>query len=230
MDDGMSSTCVSAGHVLFFAEGVSKQQKEDVINASLYTQLAASDKYLKFDSFDEWSGKSKKLMTLFGWLSLREASQQYTDDGQARVPLGQVLLTLLAPTVSASLLARFQKFLADLKSPSGSHAGLTLLHEYTMDCRPDREQASLSLQISFINSDSMITTVILSSKMPAPISPPTMSMHFAAERTVGDLDITVVSMECIERQYRRVRGRIVAEVGGARSELVIDLDGGPAIE
>ncbi|MGV6396569.1 hypothetical protein ACTUVN_002003 [Pseudomonas caspiana] len=230
MDDGMCSTYVSAGHVLFFASGVSEQRKEDVINSSLYMQLSASDKYQKYDNVEEWSGKCKKLMTLFGWLSLREDSQQYSDDSQTSFQLDQRLLALLGSTLPATLVARFQRFLADLRSPSSSHVGLALLHEYAVDSRPDRNQASLALQISFVGPGSVMTTVFLSSKMLQPISPPAMAAHFAADRKIGSLDITVVSMEIIERQYRRVRGRIVAEVGSAKNDLLIALDGGTVHE
>ena len=230
MDDGMFSTYVSAGHVLFFASGVSEQRKEDVINSSLYMQLAASDKYQKYDNVQEWSGKCKKLMTLFGWLGLREDSQQYSDESQTSFQLDQRLLELLGSTLPATMVARFQRFLADLRNPSSSHAGLSLLQEYAVDSRPDRDQASLALQISFVGPGSMITTVFLSSKMLQPISLPAVAAHFAAERTIGNLDVTVVSMEFVERQYRRVRGRIVAEVGSAKDDLLIALDGGTADE
>jgi hypothetical protein len=230
MDDGMCNTYVSAGHVLFFADGVSEQRKDDVINSSLYMELSASDKYQKYDNVEEWSGKCKKLMTLFGWLGIREDSQQYSDDSQASFQLDQRLLALLGSTLPAALVARFQRFLAQLRGAPGDHAGLALLREYTVDSRPDRTQASLALQISFVGPGALITTVFLSSKMLLPISEPGMAAHFAAERTIGNLDITVVSMEFIERQYRRVRGRIVAEVGSARNDLLITLEGGPANE
>ena len=226
MDDGMCSACVSAGHVLFFAGGVSKQQKEDVISASLYIQLATLDKYLKYDDFDEWNNKCKKLMTLSGWLSLRENSQHYMCDGQAPVQLDKALLTLLEASVPATLLAHLRKFLADPPALSGGQAALTLLSEYAMDSRPDTDQASLSLQISFVDAESMITTVFLSSKMLMPNNQVDLCAHFAAERTNGSLDITVVRMEFVERQYRRVRGRILAEVGAVKNTLVIALEGG----
>jgi hypothetical protein len=230
MDDGMCSTYVSAGHVLFFADGVSKQRKEDVINSSLYMHLAATDNYQKYDDVDAWSGKCKKLMTLFGWLSLREDSQQYTYGGQASVQLDQALLALLGPTLPATLVARCQQFLTDLKSSSDNHAGWALLHEHAVDSRPERDPTSLSLQITFVGPGVLITTVFLSSKMLMPTGQPGICAHFAAERTMGSVDITVVSMEFIERQYRRVRGRIVADVGAAKKDLLISLNGGKADE
>lgn len=230
MDDGVSSTYVSTGHVVFFAASVGRQRREDVINSSMYMQLATSDNYLKYDNCEAWIGQCKKLMTLFGWLSLREDSQHYAYDSQVSVHLDHVLPALLGTTVSAPLLKKFQTFLANLPDPSGSPAGLTTLHQDAMDSRPDRDQTSLSLHISFVDSESMITTVFLSSQMPMPTGLPAMAQHLAAERMHGNLDITVVSMEFIERQYRRVRGRITAEVAAAKKDLVFALDGGQGDE
>lgn len=226
MDDGKCSAYVSAGHMVFFAGGLSGQLKKDVIDSVLYSQLSASEKHSRFSGVDHWSIKYKAVMGLFGWLTLQERTRSYSDGESMTSGVAHVVEEMLERSVSDSCVDQLKKLCTHLKSSSPGHTGLQLLLEHALDSQADRGDTTLTLLISFVSPASLMTTVFLSSKIVTPNDQSAISAHLAARRSVGSLSVTVSSMELVERQYRRVRERVSVELGASRDDLVMALDGG----
>ena len=230
MEDQRGSACVSAGHVVFFDDGVTEQLKDDVVNSMLYSQLAASARCSRFDDVQAWGVKFKEVMTLFGWLALQERTQRYTHGERATLGLDDLLEQMLDPNVSSPCVNRLKKMCANLKTHRTYSASQQLLLDHALDCRAGAGDTTLTLLISFVSSASQVTTVLFSSTTPMADEEPAIAAHLATQRSVGSLSVTVLSMELSDRQYRRVRARVGAELGASRDALVMAMIEGPPDE
>lgn len=67
MSEPISNIFSNAGCLLYFAEGCTEQERADVQDTILYTQLSADKSYSRFSQTGEWSIRQREAMHRFGW-------------------------------------------------------------------------------------------------------------------------------------------------------------------
>lgn len=226
MDDETCYAYVSAGHLLFFEAGVSPQLKEDIICSSLYSQSSASHQCSKYSEFTEWSAKCNEVMSLLGWVTLQEHTQDYVYGADVSLGVERTLTEMLGPKVSAVLLQQFLRLCAELKTSGNYTPEQRFLLEHTLDSLADVDSTTLTLLVSFVSPASIIITACLTSKMPTASGKLPVFAHLSTQRSNGRLSITVSSAEFVERRYRRIRERVITELGAAKNDGVIVLNKG----
>ncbi len=98
-----AGAAVAGGTLIAFAEGVSRQNKDDVMNSLLYATLAANVKYNPESQSDQWYGLFNTVLSRLGWLSTKWSYARYRAT-QQRFTMDEVGLEILGSAIAAATL------------------------------------------------------------------------------------------------------------------------------
>lgn len=218
----MQRNYVNAGGLFFFTGQVSQVFTGDTLASNLYLQLAASARHDKFEENEEWLQVYLAAMSRFGYGVLRRDIQSIPVAGQA--PLWEMLRPELSKWVSTALVDQAQKTLVYLHGCDSDAS--ELLKANTVRCvTTDPEQnpplCAVSLQLAFIDNESIITQVFLSFQTSSPVSALPFPQVINQALVAGNLKMTLLSSEQDASSYARLREGVLEKLGQRRAELVI---------
>ncbi|WP_231653024.1 hypothetical protein [Pseudomonas californiensis] len=106
--DGIESVeeaegAIVGGSVVAFAEGVSRQNKEDVKDSLLLATLTANKAFNPETQGDQWYGKFNETLAVMGWLSSHWRYARYRAT-QQRFSMDEVGLEILGSAIAAAAL------------------------------------------------------------------------------------------------------------------------------
>ncbi|KPX44414.1 Uncharacterized protein ALO68_02963 [Pseudomonas syringae pv. helianthi] len=102
-DDERSQGAVVASNLVAFAEGMSRQSKEDVMDSFLFATLVANKAFNAETQAEKWYGKFNEALSRAGWLSTRWNYARYRAT-QQRFTMDEVGLEILGSAVTAAAL------------------------------------------------------------------------------------------------------------------------------
>lgn len=102
-EDAVAKGAVVEGSLVAFAEGVSRQSKEDVMDSFLFATLVANKQFSPDAQGAEWYNKFNEVLSKIGWLSTQWSYARYRGT-QARFTMDEVGLEVLGSAVTAAAL------------------------------------------------------------------------------------------------------------------------------
>jgi hypothetical protein len=102
-EDEAPTGAVVAGTLVAFAEGVSRQNREDVLDSFLFATLVANKAFSPKTQSELWYGKFNEVISTIGWLATNWRYAQYRAT-QQRFTMDEVGLEILASAVAAAAL------------------------------------------------------------------------------------------------------------------------------
>ncbi len=233
MQNNAGSVYANAGHIFYFANGVDQSFKEDVLNSSLYLQLAASNKHSRFDDFNAWRSVYVDAMPRFGWVPTGNRLNRQAAEGETSISVWEQISNSLGGRLSANLAHEVGRLFVDQEADKGVSTGLLLFRDHAVSVQTNSaagqasaEEVSLSLMFSLVSCEHVVTSVFLAFRTTEPLEKNWLSQRFQTEKLIGDLTVEMMCAEISEHRYRRVRERLNTELGPRKQELIIRLDGG----
>jgi hypothetical protein len=98
-----SQAAVVGSNLMAFAEGVSRQNKEDVMDSFLYATLAANNKFNPETQSQEWYARFNQVLSKMGWFSTNWSYSRYRSIHQ-RFSMEQAGLEILGSAIAAAAL------------------------------------------------------------------------------------------------------------------------------
>jgi hypothetical protein len=98
-----SQGAIAGGSLLAFAEGVSRQNKDDVMDSFLFATLVANKAFNPQTQSDQWYGRFNKVLATLGWLSTSWSYTRYRSTHQ-RFTMDQIGLEILGSIIAAAAL------------------------------------------------------------------------------------------------------------------------------
>ncbi len=98
-----SQAAIAGGNLLAFAEGVSRQNKEDVMDSLLFATLAANKDFNPETQSQEWYARFNKALATMGWISTNWSYSRYRSSHQ-RFSMEQAGLEILGSAIAAAAL------------------------------------------------------------------------------------------------------------------------------
>ncbi|GFM78700.1 hypothetical protein PSCICM_45190 [Pseudomonas cichorii] len=237
MCKGMQQSYINAGSLFFFSCGVSPSFKADVLDCSLYSQLAASAKHEKFAEPVEWRQTYLNALTRFRcnivYREVQDAPLEYTGS------LWAYVREKLSKRVPLPLIERAECILKRFADGTEKKAVTALLAEQTTQClpvlvlpesatepdAPGQQDCSVILQLAFVDVEPVVNLIILSFKSTPPAGELSLAQLFAELSNVKCLEIAYVSAELDEHGFGYFRKDLVARLGARRDELIVGLEG-----
>ncbi|MBD8598892.1 hypothetical protein QWI18_14470 [Pseudomonas sp. W2Oct36] len=103
LPDDPSQGAVAAGNLLAFAEGVSRQNKDDVIDSLLFATLVANKAFNPEKQSEQWYQQYNKVLTTLGWFSTNWRYSRYYSTHR-RFSMEQAGLEIISSAIAAAAL------------------------------------------------------------------------------------------------------------------------------
>ena len=123
--DNKKQGFVDKGSLISFTDNVKGQQKDDVLNAALFSQLAAEYKYDREKETDEWYKYYAYVLENIGWVMQDFQFQEYQAGG-GKFTMDKVVLDILGAIATDSEVAVAEEVLNALKSMADSDGRIVL--------------------------------------------------------------------------------------------------------
>ncbi|RPD54392.1 hypothetical protein L226DRAFT_541164 [Lentinus tigrinus ALCF2SS1-7] len=119
--DGEDSAAVNAGASVSFVGNITGQMKFDVLNSTLFAQLAANKQYNRQDETTQWYDYYKYVLETVGW-NVQNFDFAYQSDANTYLTVDKLLLKLAASYLSGGELALFTAMVDALKDAKNESA------------------------------------------------------------------------------------------------------------
>jgi|GEM_PF-2391413 len=237
MSGSLNDVYVSAGHLVLFADDVSDGFKEDVLSSSLYFQLAASHQCSKFHAFKLWCDVYQEAMVAFGWPPVSRNTRSYRIESEKTFYVWGEIKNRLVERVSPALLVRFEQLMVERQAATQTNRAYALFfdhcvssplqdvsldgHDPVLSVQHGSGGVTLSLLLSFVSCEQVVTSVFLSFKTAETVGEHPLLQNFTSGDIEGHLVMDVISSEMAGPHYRRVRERINARLGDKKQTLIM---------
>ncbi|MEQ7919808.1 hypothetical protein ABQX22_11490 [Xanthomonas sp. WHRI 1810A] len=237
----MSNVIVNAGCMLFFAQGVAAQLKKDVLDSTLYTQLAATKKHDRFSATKQWKEVQLNAMTHFGWVMQSvETFNQPAPRGTPETVWGwmaQVLpLFMPAAAFAEARTVAHECYTADadqhgfdLFACQVSAVAQSMVTEPAVVRSPPSPLAPdatpVVLQLGFLAPTATLYLVSLSFTRRQPLTSGFLFDPMDASDVLGNIELTFRALRLQDMVYSLYRRTIDEKLQDRRSSLVAHLFG-----
>ncbi|NBB10788.1 hypothetical protein [Pseudomonas sp. SLFW] len=228
MTQDIVETYLNDGVLMMFAAPVDQAFKRDVMDSSLYAQLAAGKQFDRFTHYREWQTTLLKAMTTFGWLRLDLSDKHGITDETFVV--ADRLRELLPDSFAFLRGKKLDTFLASLcvthaskiaqvmvaqdaqvaASPSGSKAGNASCAEPV---------SSVVLQVAFVLPSRQKVLLCVAFETLEPVAANPFAQRLTKSRLVGEVRSFGFVGTLDDLRYAQFRERVDAALAGKRAGL-----------
>ncbi len=146
-DTSKNQAMVVGADIVSFVQGVTPEQREDIVNSSLLAQLAAKNKVSDPKQLYDWYNTYFDVLTNIGWVIQDQGFSTYAEQSEgfeAHEAILKVAAVLLGPTTTA--LAIVTATVEALKSMSSNSPWITLFNRESQSANTARFQVTLAEQ------------------------------------------------------------------------------------
>ncbi|WP_397450114.1 hypothetical protein [Pseudomonas sp. NA-150] len=228
MDKGMSELIVNGGCLLFFLDAQSLHSKNDVVNSTLYAQLAASKKHSKFSAYDDWRERYLAASLRFGWMLKASESISQRMTGQASRTLWDWIRDKLPAFVSATEIklgeeAARQRYHDFPNQPAIGLLAQQVLQSTIAPVLNQPQAMTVALQLGLVGPGATLTLVQIKFVSHQRLTPGFLFEPLIPASIVGNVELSFYSMQLMDLAYSPFRETFETALEGLRSNLVCPL-------
>jgi len=206
---------VSAGMAVVFADDVTGQSKDDVLNSTLFGQLAATKQFDRQQELERWTSRYAEVLETIGWVVQNTTFSDVKDVNSAG-SVDKLVLKLIRDTASPQQLDAIQKMINALKASENDKA-LKIFNSQSGN------NNSANFQIGYVSNDNDGATLHIFTfayKANASVSSPLFfefgnaSVDFKSGNQVTVLNAQV---------YAQVREAVLQKLGDYRKDQISDI-------
>lgn len=146
-DAAKNQAMVVGSDIVSFVQGVTPEQREDIVNSSLLAQLGAKKKVTDPTQIYDWYNVYFDVLSQIGWVIQDQGFSTYSESGegfQAHEAILKVATALLGP--GATALVAVMTTLEALKAMSADSPWMTLFNRESQSANTARFQVTLAEQ------------------------------------------------------------------------------------
>jgi hypothetical protein len=220
---------INAGCVVFMSAACSEQQKKDVMDCTLYTQLAASKRHSRFDAALEWRHTWLAALNRFGWAVRSHDSRSLpaADAGQGTVwDWLEKQLPSFMPNALFSQGAAFAKGAVEARP---DQPAVAMLNRQAIEISSSEDPVSgvserkIALQVAVCGPTTGLGLVVLSFTTRQPPNGELLAEVFDPKKVLGNIEMAFYSAHVMEIVYAQFREKIAQALDDRRADGVCAL-------
>jgi hypothetical protein len=225
MGQGLKDVTVNAGCLLFFGDTANAGDRDDIVDCTLYAQLAASKKYPKFSEYEHWRKTWLAASLRFGWVlkDNETISHPITD-----MPVGTVwdwITQALPVFINASDIKQGEALARQSYQQHPDQRAVSLFAEQVLHSNGDANSpnTTVAVQLGFVGPMSTLTLIQLNFTSHQPLKADFLFEPIVPNDIVGNVELTFYSMQLMDWVYAQFREKFAIALKDRRSELVCPL-------
>ena len=228
MNQGTIEGYINAGCVVFMSAACSDQQKKDVMDCTLYTQLAASKRHSRFDAALDWRHTWLAALNRFGWAVRSHDSRSLP---AAEVGRGTVLewLDKQLPTfIPKALFSEGAVFATHSVKEHPDQPAVAMLNRQVIETSSEDPASGMSerkiaLQLAVCEPATGLGLIVLTFTTRQPLSGELLVEVFNPKEVQGNIEMAFYSAHMMEIVYAQFREKINQALNDRRAGLVCAL-------
>ena len=212
--DNQKQGFVDSGSLVSFTDRVKGQQKDDVLNAALFGQLAAEYQYNRETQTVEWYNYYSNVMEKIGWVMQDFDFQHYQVNG-GKFSMDKVVIDILSAIATGNEIVVAQEVLAALKNLADDDGRIVLFEHHSYN-----NQAGNFQIIPCNQDDSGQVVMALAGFHFQAKKDTTKFLFFEWDSDSVDIYKSVQVVTLDQDVYTVVRSNIVQRLGDQAKELV----------
>jgi len=215
--DDASGAAVNAGSLVSFVSGLTAQHKSDVLNSTLFAQLAANKQYDRYKQTQKWYDSYVSVLAQVGWVVPAFAYREYTPSGGS-FTVDAAVLDILAAIATGDEMKILQTALGGLKDNTKNEHALTLFDQQSF---PEKLG---TFQIFPVGEDDGQLVMALAAMEFKAVKHVTRFLWFTWTSTETQLFQSSQKGVLNEDVYGPVRKVIIDKLGDRAKQFIIDIE------
>ncbi|WP_027921906.1 hypothetical protein [Pseudomonas sp. URMO17WK12:I12] len=212
---------IDGGSVLLLSHELSARECTDVLDSTLFMQLAAAAEQPGLDGYEQWWGGYRSQLNKFGWSRIQDFEGSFRSDPD-----------LLPQTVSQAVASKVRRFLSaeyvdavgrafiEVSRLSPHHLARTLLRYYSIAEDPVSKLTTVRLQFGIVVAGARLIYLTVSFITREAFSSSIIEQNFLTDDIVGEIEFKGCVAVLDSAAYDSWRGRIAMAVAPFREEQI----------
>jgi len=219
----------NAGCLLFMSAACSDQHRRDASDITLYTQLAASKKYSRFNDAQRWKQTWIAALTRFGWALKRHESLTLPAAELGTGTLWDWVRQHLPPFFPKALvqdgeIMAKRSIAAHPRQPAVNRLLRHIIEPSSPSAHPSESyEPGLGLQFAFCGAASELYLIVLSFNSRQTLNPLLLNEMLDPKAVVGNVELTYYAVQLNELIYAPLREKISQALESRRADLICGL-------
>ncbi len=223
VNQGRMEGHVNAGCLLFMSAAFSDRQKQDIMDSTLYTQLAATKKHSRFDAPDAWRQTWLAALNRFGWTLRHHESLSVPATEFAPGTVWDWITTYLPSFIPLELVCESERLTSRSISAHPDQPAIKLWGLHVTEPSSSGDQQKVGLQFAVCGPASGLCLIVLTFRTSQLPSPDFLIGSLSPQALVGNIEMTFYSGHLMELVYGQFREKISQALEGRRPDLVSTL-------
>ncbi|SEQ81714.1 hypothetical protein SAMN03159444_02527 [Pseudomonas sp. NFACC02] len=228
MNQGTIEGHINAGCVVFMSAACSDQQKKDVMDCTLYTQLAASKRHSRFDAALDWRHTWLAALNRFGWAVRSHDSRSLPAAEVGRGTVWDWVDKQLPAFIPKSLFAEGAALATCSVKEHPDQPAVAMLNRQVIetsfeDPASGVSERKIALQLAVFEPTTGLGLMVLSFTTRQPSSAELLVEVFNPEEVRGNIEMAFYSARVMEIVYAQFREKINQALNDRRAGLIYTL-------
>lgn len=210
---------INAHDFILLDRRVESTVKSDILESTLYTQLAADNKVPSMTDYSRWRQTYLDAMTTFGWRLRTKNNYNLAPDTSAGLNVWALITDIFIrsdvarlPDAALGLAALASPLLAQMRQKEGtapiSHATSIAL-------------SSRQFQVSFVSAEHILYSALVSFNTAQPLDDDPLLKSLDPTLIVGDIDAMFFSAELLDIHYELYRDAFESALAERKKTLTV---------
>jgi hypothetical protein len=228
VNQGTIEGYINAGCVVFMSAACSDQQKKDVMDCTLYTQLAASKRHSRFDAALDWRHTWLAALNRFGWAVRSHDSRSLPAADVGRGTVWDWLDKQLPVFIPKALFSEGAVFATRSVKGHPDQPAVAMLDRQVIETSSEDPASGVSkrkiaLQLAVSGPASGLGLIVLSFTTRQPSSAELLVEVFNPEEVLGNIEMAFYSAHVMDIVYAQFREKINQALNDRRADRVCAL-------
>lgn len=228
MNQGTIEGHVNAGCVVFMAAACSDQQKKDVMDCMLYTQLAATKRHSRFDAELDWRHTWLAALNRFGWAVRSHDSRSLPAAEVGRGTVWDWLDKQLPSFIPNAIFSEGAAFATRSVEGYPDQPAVAMFSRQAIETSSEDpatrvSERRIALQLAVCGPTTGLGLMVLSFTTRQPSSAELLVEVFNPEEVQGNIEMAFYSVHLMEIVYAQFREKIAQALDDRRADRVCAL-------
>jgi hypothetical protein len=224
---GSYSAFVSAGAVVLLSPDMTVQERQDVLNSTLFAQLVADKKYPGSRNANGWYERYQEVLK-DSWLQRTAAWHDWSLKADSNLTVADWVNNQLAQSVPQTVLSPAVQTLNIVAELPDAHPAIELLQKHVLKNSEEHPSKStfgcqVSVLVILAQRGPTLNSVYLAFESAASVASNPLKQVLSLDNVKGNIVLKRLQAELSDALYRPVRERIVKKMGDKASQNILEV-------